>query len=84
MDKSDLEQLYLYLEKMFSGLEKRVGNIEENMATKKDIDDIMIILDRQSEMLETDELERLALSAQVGRHEDRLDRVEAKLKLAKS
>ncbi len=52
-------------------------SIESSMVTKDDIavvaarlDDIDTLLDKQSELLDRDEIERQALCAQVGRHDD--------------
>ncbi|MBP7760419.1 hypothetical protein KA093_01340 [Candidatus Saccharibacteria bacterium] len=60
--------------------------MQQNMATKQDVDDIKVsldtmrnILDTHTGLLDTDELERLALQKQVERHQAWIDTVSPKL-----
>lgn len=74
------------IDKSLERLYAKVFEMEDNMATKADIarldhniDAIRNILDRHSDFLETDELERLSLGKQVSRHEDWIERAAAKI-----
>lgn len=65
----------------FHKLYRLMQQLVDNGATKDDIstlhkklDDIYTVLDKQSELLDTDETERLALSKQVDRHDDWIER----------
>lgn len=75
MDDYQFTKLFKYVEET----RKEVSAIRENMATKDDIDKIYTILDKHTEFLETDETERLALSAQVGRLQNWAERSNAKI-----
>lgn len=75
------DDIQLEMYRMMQQLTERITVIEENMATKQDIDRVMNILDAHTEMLETDEMERLAMSAQVSRHQDWIERADKVLKI---
>jgi len=70
----------------FTKLFNLVHDVRSDMASKQDvheikqsIDEIRTILDKQSDMLDTDETERLALSKQVSRLQDWADRTAPKV-----
>ncbi len=56
-----------------------IAKVREDMATKEDIDHVLNVLDKHTEMLDTDELERLALSKQVDRLQDWAERAAPKI-----
>ena len=85
-----LEGRFDKLEGRFDGLETEVARlriatqddiakVREDMATKEDINRVLNILDKHTEMLDTDELERLALSKQVDRLQDWAERAAPKI-----
>ncbi len=85
-----LEGRFDKLENRFDKLENEVSRlristedefakVREEMATKKDMDKVLTILDRHTGMLDTDELERLALSKQVDRLQDWAERTAPKV-----
>ena len=75
MSDDQFTKLFKYVEET----RQEVSAIREDMATREDVDKILRILDKQSELLDTDEVERLALSAQVGRLQDWAERAGAKI-----
>lgn len=56
-----------------------IAKVHEEMATKEDTNHILNILDKHTDMLDTDELERLALSKQVDRLQDWAERSASKI-----
>ena len=81
MDKrfDDLEDqfasLYRYVEQRFGEFEKSL----EGKADKAQLDRFIALLDKDLKERETDEQERLAISAQLQRHAKRLDLLEVKV-----
>ena len=55
------------------------ADIDQNVAKKTDVDRILKILDYQSDLLEVDEIERLALTKQVNRLQDWVERTAPKV-----
>lgn len=75
--KDDIQRLDTSIERLY----KKVYDMEDRMATKDDIarldnniDQLRSILDKHAGILETDELERLALGKQVLRHDEWITR----------
>lgn len=80
MSQDEFTKLFKYFEE---NMVKKSDLAEFGFATKQDIDKIMDILDQHTALLQTHEIERHALSAQVDRHEKHVEQLakNAKLKL---
>lgn len=72
-----MTKMFQYLMKF----EKEFEFLKENTATKADVDKIMTILDQYTQILQTHELERHALQAQVERDEKHIALLAEKAKL---
>ncbi len=77
------------VDEMIAKMFVMIADIKAHMATsddvvdlKNDLDQIRTILDRHTDMLDRDELERLALTKQVDRHQDWIDRASSRLDVA--
>ncbi len=73
-----LDQRVENLEYHMVKVEARLDNIEASMATKDDLGKLDNKLDFIIGMLDKDETERLAMGAQLGRHEDWIQRASVK------
>lgn len=75
MSQDEFTKLFQYMMK----LEKKMDEGFEN--TKLEFDKVLTILDQHTELLQTHELERHAVQAQVDRHEKHIAQLADKAKL---
>jgi hypothetical protein len=73
MSEDEFTKLFTYVTERFDGVER----ILENKADRTDLDRILIALDEINGLLETDDQERAAMNAQLGRHEGWIDQASA-------
>lgn len=79
MNDEQLERLFKYMAEMQKDITDMKSELSENVAKKDDIDKVYNILDKYFKYLETDETERQALGAQVGRLQDWAERSSSKI-----
>lgn len=75
MNDDQFKKLFRYMQDMRQDMDEAMQGMD------KKLDGIRNVLDSHTGMLDTDEIERLALSAQVDRHDDWIHKAANKIEL---